>query len=92
MMKASSVQAMHGYKLMVRFEDGVSGEVDLRDLVENGIFRELKDVKKFQNVYINGSAIAWSDELEIDADNIYAEIVHREPSQLFRKLTHHATN
>jgi hypothetical protein len=78
-MKATEVKALNGYKIKVSFDDGVSGIVDLNELVQKGIFQVLKDEHAFQNVYTDGAAIAWSEELEIDADNIYAEIMNTEP-------------
>ncbi len=74
-MKATEVKALADYKIRVAFDDGVSGIVDLTDLVQKGIFQVLKDVSLFQKVYVAGAAIAWSDELEIDAGSIYAEIL-----------------
>jgi high-affinity K+ transport system ATPase subunit B len=87
-MKATDVKALAGYKINVMFEDGVSGVIDLYDLVQKGIFKTLQDVANFQKVYTTGSSIAWSDELEIDADNIYAELMHAEPAKLLHNHTH----
>ena len=81
-MKAIDVKPLDGYKIKVVFNDGVSGIVDLHDLVQKGIFQTLQDEKKFRNVYTDGSAISWSEELELDVDNIYAEILHTDPVQL----------
>jgi len=91
-MKAIDVTAQDGYKIKVVFSDGVSGIVDLHDLVQKGIFQPLQDEKKFRNVHTDGSAIAWSDELEIDADNIYAEILNTDPAQLLHTPSYHAAD
>ena len=84
-MKAIDVKAIGNYKISVVFDDGISGIVDLTDLVQKGIFRELADPILFAKVYATGEAIAWSDELEIDALSIYAKIVNKEPSALADK-------
>ena len=78
-MTATKVQALDGYKIKVMFSDGVSGIVSLADFVEKGIFVRLKDPALFASVHTDGAAIIWTDELEIDADNIYAEILNAEP-------------
>lgn len=62
------------YTICARFEDGGSGTIQLNDLVEKGIFKVLQDKSEFAKVYTKGYSIAWSDELEIDATNIYLEI------------------
>ena len=91
-MKAIDVTALAGHKIKVVFDDGVSGIVDLNDLVQKGIFQQLMDEQVFRNVHTDGSAIAWSEELEIDADNIYAEILKADPTQLLHTPSYHAAD
>ncbi len=91
-MKAIEVKALGGYRINVVFDDGISGVIDLNDLIQKGIFQKLKDEHAFQNVYTDGSAIAWSEELEIDADNIYAELLQKEPSQILHKPLYNAAD
>ena len=76
-MKVTEVNYLNEYKLHVKFEDGVSGEVDLCNLVDKGVFESLKDRSLFSKAYSTGSSIAWSDELEIDSDTIYMELTGR---------------
>jgi hypothetical protein len=37
----------------------------------------LQDQNQFAKVYTNGYSIAWSNELEIDAANIYSELTDK---------------
>jgi hypothetical protein len=73
-MKPQEVTYQSDYTIQVKFTDGVVGSVDLTDLVEKGIFQVLKDKEKFSKPYSTGYAIAWSEELEIDAARVYAEL------------------
>lgn len=73
-MKVQEVTYLTDYTISVKFEDGVSGTVQLNDLVEKGIFKVLQDKIEFAKVYTTGYSIAWSNELEIDATTIYSEI------------------
>ncbi len=91
-MKAIDVKAIGNHKISVAFDDGTCGTVDLIDLVQKGIFRELRDPILFAKVYTTGEAIAWSDDLEIDALNVYAKIVKKDPSELARKYFTHAAD
>jgi len=91
-MKATTVKALEGFSIRVTFDDGVDGVIDLSELVEKGIFRCLLDKSEFDKVFISGNAIAWSGELEIDADNIYAEILNQDPSQFLHKPEFHAAD
>ncbi len=91
-MKVVNVKALDGYKIEVVFNDGVTGIVDLNDLVQKGIFRQLKDENAFRNVYTNGLSIAWSEELEIDAAHIYAQLLNADPAQLLHTPSYHAAD
>jgi len=82
-MKAVSVIPMPKYKLKVAFEDGVSGVVDLKDLVQTTVFAVLKDEQFFNQVSFDRSAIFWSDEMEIDLLNIYMELGNKSFDDLF---------
>ena len=74
-------------------DQAVSGVIeDLSHLIQKGIFCELSDTSLFAKVYTTGEAIAWSDELEIDALNIYAKIVNKDPLEVAEKYFTHATD
>lgn len=76
-MKVIDVKALPKYNIAVSFEDGVSGVINLADLVKQGIFRGIKDEVLFSKVYTTGYSIAWSEELEIDALAIYCKIIFK---------------
>ncbi|MBI5438313.1 MAG: DUF2442 domain-containing protein [Nitrosomonadales bacterium] len=42
---------MPGYRLFLRFNNGVAGEIDLRDEFEGEIFDALKDLAQFATAY-----------------------------------------
>jgi Protein of unknown function (DUF2442) len=46
-------RALGGYRVYLRFKDGVEGEVDLRPILMpfRGVFAELKDPKKFAKFF-----------------------------------------
>ena len=69
-----SVKYISEYTLHVCFSDGIEGNVALDDLVGVGVFDKLIDPSFFSTAYATDHAIAWSDELEIDANRIYLEL------------------
>lgn len=91
-MKVLEVIYKDDYTIEVLFDDGVAGTIRLNDLVEKGIFQVLKDTTQFSKVYTTGHSIAWSEELEIDAANIYAELSGRDPCEVFTPTPSYATN
>ncbi len=79
-MKLKEVKYVSDYSIEVVFDDGVKGIIHLHDLVEKGIFKVLQDKKRFAQVYATPSAIAWSDQLEIDALKIYFDLTGKSMS------------
>lgn len=92
MIKPVQVTALTEYRINVLFEDNTEGIIDLASLVEKGIFKVLKDNSFFKKVYVTKSSIAWSEELEIDAITIYAEIKQKQPEELFQISTPYAAD
>jgi Protein of unknown function (DUF2442) len=75
MRRPVKVEPLSGYRLRVRYADGVEGIIDLSDQVGRGVFVPLRDEAFFRSVQIGDNGqIAWSDELEICPDSAYVEI------------------
>jgi hypothetical protein len=91
-MKVTAVEYVSDYSISVSFEDGVKGVVDLSELVEKGIFKVLQDKKEFAKVYSNGYAVAWSDELEIDATSIYLDITGKHFGEIAHPIFSYAAD
>lgn len=87
MMKVSEVHALSGYKIRVRYEDGVEGEVDLSGYVGKGVFTAWDDLEFFESVYVSPhGSIAWSEEIELCPDSIYLELSGKIAEELFRRI------
>jgi hypothetical protein len=91
-MKVQEVKYISDYIISIKFEDGVSGNIELTDLVQKGIFKALQNKNEFAKVYTNGYSIAWSNELEIDATTIYSELTGKNFGEILSPKLSHATN
>ncbi len=72
-----SAQPLTGYRLHLRFEDGVEGDVDVSGLVRfDGIFAALRDHAFFEQVRVNPElgAIYWPNGADLDPDVLYSRI------------------
>lgn len=49
------------YKVWVKFNDGTTGEVDLADELNEGVFKPLKDKNYFKNFELIGHTLAWQN-------------------------------
>jgi len=65
------------HKLFLRFEDGVSGEIDLGKLVAfEGVFAPLQDPAELAKVQVDPEigTVCWPNGADLDPDVLYAEL------------------
>lgn len=93
MLKPVEVRALSGYRLWIRYSDGVSGIVDLSYLAGQGVFAAWSDDQFFASVQIGpGRRIAWNDEIDLCADALYLKITGQRPEDLFPALQREAVH
>lgn len=81
------VTPMDGYRIWLKFSDGITGEVDLSQLAGKGVFKYWDQNDNFRKVSIvNGRWLAWSDEIDLDADSLYLKVTGEKPDKLFPTL------
>lgn len=74
------VKPLDGYKVFIRFEDGISGEIDISKVVPfMGVFSELKDKHFFDQVFVNKETgtICWKNGADISPCSLYDILTHR---------------
>lgn len=66
--KIISCKPLEGYKLWIQFDDGLSGEVNLSNLVGKGVFAAWQSLDFFNSVHIDKTTdtVAWGDDLDLD--------------------------
>ena len=69
------VQALPNYQLMLTFENEEKRKFDMNPYLELGIFRELKDVDKFNTVRLSFDTIEWENEADLDPEILYSDSV-----------------
>lgn len=68
---------LSGFRLFLRFEDGVEGEVDLSKFVRfDGIFEPLKDPSRFAQVRVHPElgTVFWPNGADLDPDVLYSKL------------------
>ncbi|MFA7238038.1 MAG: DUF2442 domain-containing protein [Phycisphaeraceae bacterium] len=88
MIRIVSVQPKSGFRLHVRFSDGVEGDIDLSHLAGRGVFQLWDQPGRFEQVHATEhGSLAWSDEVEICSDAVYLKLAGKEPGDVFTGLT-----
>ena len=83
-----AVEPREDYKVWLRYEDGVEGEVDLSDIPRCGIFEVWNDKSFFKKVYISEfDAIAWTEDAELCPDSLYIKLTGKSAEELIPALT-----
>ena len=78
-----AVEPRDGYRIWLRYEDGVEGEVDLSDIPHTGFFEVWKDKAFFDTVHISEyHAIRWTDYAELCPDSLYIEVTGKTVEEL----------
>jgi hypothetical protein len=71
------VRHLGGHRLRLRFEDGVTGELDLAEKIDfRGVFAPLKDPGEFAKVCVSPElgTIVWPNGADLDPDVLYAAV------------------
>ena len=88
MRKVIKARALPEYKLELKFDDGVSGIVDLSENVGKGVFALWRDPSAFKQVYIGKSGdVAWGDRIDLCPDSLYLKVTGKKPEELFPSLS-----
>ena len=70
--------ALPGYKLMVEFEDGIKGIIDLSSWKGKGVFKYWDEEKRFSSFIITtDKKIEWNEEINMDPDAFYLKLVNK---------------
>jgi hypothetical protein len=66
--KIVACEARPDYVLWVRFDDGIEGEVNLSDLVGQGVFKAWESEKFWKSVKVDpeSETVCWGDEIDLD--------------------------
>jgi len=72
-----SVQVLPDRRLAVRFADGLSGEVAIRDSHLFGVFAALRDPSLFAKAHCSEGFVAWPGDIDLAPDAMYDEIRNR---------------
>ena len=83
------VRVLDGYRLFLRFEDGMQGEVDVAKLVKfEGVFAPLKEWEFFDKARLDPElgTVVWPNGADLDPPVLYSQVSGK-PLPEFRMKT-----
>ena len=75
--RVADVEALPGFRLRVRFNDGTEGIVELTDFINSagaGVFAALRDEKMFREARLVLGAVTWPGDLDLAPDAMHRAI------------------
>jgi hypothetical protein len=80
MHRIKEVKPLSGFKVWIKFSDGIEGTVDLSDLAGEGVFLKWNDKEYFDSVYVDSEShtIAWPGGIDLCPDALYAEVTGKD--------------
>jgi hypothetical protein len=75
--RACLLEVLSNWKLSVKFNDGLVGQVDVSQLINTsdpGIFSEFRDPSYFAQVYLDYGAVTWPNGADLAPDSMYKAI------------------
>ncbi len=59
------------YMLLLTFDNGDKRVFDMKPYLDIGIFRELKNISKFNSVRVSFDSIEWENEADLDPEILF---------------------
>lgn len=71
-----AVEARADYRVWIKFEDGLEGELSLAHLVGQGVFAAWDDEAAFHEVFVDPEAgtIAWPGDIDLAPDALRSRL------------------
>ena len=76
----TSVYPNEDFSLIVTFEDGLKGVLDMTPYLDFGVFQKIKDIEQFKRVRIAFDTVEWECGVDLDPEFIRAKCSMMEKS------------
>ena len=67
------VVPLEDYVLSVVFDNGESGTLDMKPMLDFGIFQRIKEYEAFKRVRVSFDTIEWECGVDLDPEYVYAK-------------------
>ena len=71
MNRIKEVKALEDYQILVVYENGEKRIKDMKQYLDKGVFKKLKDKEFFKTVKVSYGTVSWGENIDLCADSIY---------------------
>ena len=83
LIRPTAVAPLEGYRIWLRYSDGVAGEVDLSDIAGRGVFSAWNDREFFEAVRLDSyGAITWGGDIDLCPDALYMRLTDKSRTEV----------
>ncbi|WP_198264760.1 DUF2442 domain-containing protein [sulfur-oxidizing endosymbiont of Gigantopelta aegis] len=68
-----TVTASSDYELIIEFDNGECGILDMKPFLDKGVFKELKNHNEFKSVHVVFDTIEWNSGADLDPEFVYSK-------------------
>jgi hypothetical protein len=84
--KITSLKVLDNYRVHLRFNDGVEGEVDFSSKPRTGVFAFWNDYDNFHKAHIgDGGELIWNDQIDFCPDSLWLQMTGQKPEALLNQ-------
>ena len=79
MLEVTKARYLEDYKIWIEFNDGISGIVDLSDVLWGPMFEPLKDIDLFKKVKVSAvlHTIVWENDADLAPEYLYEKLSNK---------------
>ncbi len=73
-----NVAADTHYQLTLEFDNGETGILDMKPFLDTGVFKKLKDLNAFKQVYVSFDTVEWASGADLDPEFVYTKCYNKQ--------------
>ena len=72
---AKRVSPLDNYVLLIEFDNGESGHLDMKPFLNFGVFQRIQDPAVFKQARVSFDSIEWPSGIDLDPEFIYTKCI-----------------
>jgi hypothetical protein len=93
MKKITAIKVLENYRVRLRFDDGVEGELDFSQIPRTGVYARWQNYEHFRLARIGEyGELVWDEQLDFCPDSLWLQVTGRAAEELHPNTTNLASS